>query len=316
MAGQPSSWIIGSMTSDMALTPSGRQITCPHEGGFRRVPRRRGRLTIERRVSPGAHRPAGPRLRRGSPRWAAIPCGGARRRVGKSKLLFSFRAAPSGHRTGGAGILGRQGRNRRARAAAVGAAEDRDDEICRPHDSSLVMQSNLPFASVPNDSCMFAGTLRPTYAHGGRERAASPTVGFAALWRFLPMLWPKDEAELKLRVIAAVVLVLAGKAVTLLGPYALKLAVDRMSAHAAFAVVAGLVWPMLARVSAASCSTICATPSSRRSDRMPRAACRQRLPARPRSVAPLPSRAPYRIADQDRRARHEEHRHDALFPPV
>jgi len=35
--------------------------------------------------------------------------------------------------------------------------------------------------------------------------------------------------------------VLAGKAVTLAGPYALKLAVDRMSAHAAFAVVAGLV---------------------------------------------------------------------------
>src|SRR5258708_18062959 len=70
---------------------------------------------------------------------------------------------------------------------------------------------------------------------------AKPNSGFAALWRFLPMLWPKGEAELKVRVIAAVLLVLAGKAVTLLGPYALKLAVDRMSAHAAFAVVAGLV---------------------------------------------------------------------------
>ena len=33
----------------------------------------------------------------------------------------------------------------------------------------------------------------------------------------------------------------ASKAVTLLGPYALKLAVDRMSAHAAFAIVAGMV---------------------------------------------------------------------------
>jgi ABC-type transport system involved in Fe-S cluster assembly fused permease/ATPase subunit len=61
------------------------------------------------------------------------------------------------------------------------------------------------------------------------------------LLRFLPMLWPKGEAELKVRVIAAVLLVLAGKGVTLLGPYALKLAVDRISAHAAFAVVAGLV---------------------------------------------------------------------------
>ena len=55
------------------------------------------------------------------------------------------------------------------------------------------------------------------------------------------MLWPKGKPELKARVIAAVLLVLAGKGVTLLGPYALKLAVDRMSAHAAFAVVAGLV---------------------------------------------------------------------------
>ena len=68
-----------------------------------------------------------------------------------------------------------------------------------------------------------------------------PNAGLAALWRFLPMLWPKGEAELKTRVVVAVLLVLAGKAVTLAGPYALKLAVDRMSAHAAFAIVAGLV---------------------------------------------------------------------------
>ena len=70
---------------------------------------------------------------------------------------------------------------------------------------------------------------------------AKPNAGFAALWRFLPMLWPKGQAELKTRVVGAVLLVLAGKAVTLIGPYALKLAVDRMSGHAAFAVVAGLV---------------------------------------------------------------------------
>jgi ATP-binding cassette, subfamily B, heavy metal transporter len=55
------------------------------------------------------------------------------------------------------------------------------------------------------------------------------------------MLWPKGEADLKARVIAAVVLVLASKAITLAVPYALKLAVDRMSAHAAFGVVAALV---------------------------------------------------------------------------
>jgi ABC-type transport system involved in Fe-S cluster assembly fused permease/ATPase subunit len=74
-----------------------------------------------------------------------------------------------------------------------------------------------------------------------QNKKGSPNAGFGALWRFLPMLWPRGELELKLRVVAAVILVLAGKGVTLLGPYALKLAVDRMSAHAAFAVVAGLV---------------------------------------------------------------------------
>src|SRR4051812_21613839 len=68
-----------------------------------------------------------------------------------------------------------------------------------------------------------------------------PNAGFAALWRFLPMLWPKGERELKTRVVVAVLLVLAGKAIGFIGPYALKVAVDRMSAHAAFAVVAGLV---------------------------------------------------------------------------
>jgi ATP-binding cassette subfamily B protein len=55
------------------------------------------------------------------------------------------------------------------------------------------------------------------------------------------MLWPKGERELKLRVVVAVLLVLAGKAIGFVGPYALKVAVDRMSAHAAFAVVGGLV---------------------------------------------------------------------------
>jgi ATP-binding cassette, subfamily B, heavy metal transporter len=69
-----------------------------------------------------------------------------------------------------------------------------------------------------------------------------PNAGFAALWRFLPMLWPKGEAELKLRVVAAVLLVLAGKAATLLMPFAYKAVVDGMSAHRApFAIVAGLV---------------------------------------------------------------------------
>jgi ATP-binding cassette, subfamily B, heavy metal transporter len=74
------------------------------------------------------------------------------------------------------------------------------------------------------------------------EESPKANAGFATLWRFLPMLWPKGEAELKARVIAAVVLVLAGKAAVLLMPFAYKAVIDRMSAGtAAFGVVAGLV---------------------------------------------------------------------------
>ena len=67
-------------------------------------------------------------------------------------------------------------------------------------------------------------------------------AGFHTLLRFLPMLWPKGETELKARVIAAVVLVLAGKAAVLVMPFAYKAIIDRMSGPAvAFGVVAMLV---------------------------------------------------------------------------
>ena len=52
---------------------------------------------------------------------------------------------------------------------------------------------------------------------------------FAVLWRFLPMLWPKQEAGLRLRVVAALSLVLLGKAITLAMPFAYKAVVDAMS---------------------------------------------------------------------------------------
>jgi len=52
---------------------------------------------------------------------------------------------------------------------------------------------------------------------------------FAVLWRFLPMLWPKDSTELRFRVVVALLLVLAGKAIGLLVPYSLKWIVDAMA---------------------------------------------------------------------------------------
>ncbi len=66
--------------------------------------------------------------------------------------------------------------------------------------------------------------------------------GFGVLLRFLPMLWPRGETELKARVVLAFVLVLAGKAAVLVMPFAYKAVVDRMTGTgAAFGVVAGLV---------------------------------------------------------------------------
>jgi ATP-binding cassette subfamily B protein len=79
-------------------------------------------------------------------------------------------------------------------------------------------------------------------AAAGSRESARPNSGFGALWRFLPMLWPKGQLELKIRVIAALLLVLAGKAAVLLMPFAYKAVVDGMGAHRApFALVAGLV---------------------------------------------------------------------------
>jgi ATP-binding cassette, subfamily B, heavy metal transporter len=66
--------------------------------------------------------------------------------------------------------------------------------------------------------------------------------GVQTLLRFLPMLWPKGERELKTRVVAALLLVIAGKAVVLAMPFAYKAVIDRMSGPAvAFGVVAALV---------------------------------------------------------------------------
>ena len=73
---------------------------------------------------------------------------------------------------------------------------------------------------------------------------------FAVLWRFLPMLWPKDDAELRLRVVAAVAFVLAGKAIVLAMPFAYKAVVDAMSGEAAtWTAVAMLVAIFRARPS-------------------------------------------------------------------
>ena len=72
--------------------------------------------------------------------------------------------------------------------------------------------------------------------------SAPRKAGFNTLVRFLPLLWPKGEAELKVRVVVALALVLAGKAIALLMPFAYKAVVEGMSAdRQAFGAVLMLV---------------------------------------------------------------------------
>jgi ATP-binding cassette subfamily B protein len=65
------------------------------------------------------------------------------------------------------------------------------------------------------------------------QEIEKPKGGFAVLWRFLPMLWPKDDAELRLRVVAALVLVLLGTAFTRPMPFANMAFVHAMRGDAA-----------------------------------------------------------------------------------
>jgi ATP-binding cassette subfamily B protein len=58
---------------------------------------------------------------------------------------------------------------------------------------------------------------------------ANPEQGWATLRRFLPYLWPNDAPALRIRVVLAMVMVLAAKSTVLLMPFAYKAAIDRMA---------------------------------------------------------------------------------------
>jgi ATP-binding cassette subfamily B protein len=58
----------------------------------------------------------------------------------------------------------------------------------------------------------------------------SKPVGFGSLRRFLPYLWPADAPALRLRIVVALLLVVASKLVQVYGaPFALQHAIDRMA---------------------------------------------------------------------------------------
>jgi ATP-binding cassette subfamily B protein len=60
------------------------------------------------------------------------------------------------------------------------------------------------------------------------EASDAPPAGFATLRRFLPYLWPADNRALRLRVVAALLLVVVSKGVTLSMGLVYKAAIDRM----------------------------------------------------------------------------------------
>ena len=173
---------------------------------------------------------------------------------------------------------------------------------------------------------VFAGeAARRSYleTNGGRATRTAgntETAGSRALWRFLPMLWPKGEARAQG----------AGRRRRAAGARrqgdrrfvdalrATRRAVDRMSAHAAVRASSRRWSPLMrsARFGGVLSDNLRNAMFEKVGQDAARRLAGPGLPPSPRSVAALPPRAAHRLADQDRRARHQEHRHDALFPPV
>ena len=65
-----------------------------------------------------------------------------------------------------------------------------------------------------------------------KKTRARDVESWPTLKRFLPYLWPKDNTPLRRRIVIAMTLVLAAKAVTLALPFAYKGAVDAMAGTA------------------------------------------------------------------------------------
>ncbi|WP_296722272.1 ABC transporter ATP-binding protein/permease [Erythrobacter sp.] len=61
------------------------------------------------------------------------------------------------------------------------------------------------------------------------DKSARDVESWATLRRFLPYLWPRDNNDLRIRIVVAMVLVLAAKGITLALPFAYKGAVDAMA---------------------------------------------------------------------------------------
>lgn len=83
------------------------------------------------------------------------------------------------------------------------------------------------------------------------DRPTAPDAeGWTTLKRFLPYLWPRDNAELRVRIVLAMLFVLAAKAVTLALPFAYKGAVNAMESSPVAAEVSAGAQVAMALVAA------------------------------------------------------------------
>ena len=83
-------------------------------------------------------------------------------------------------------------------------------------------------------------TATPAADPSHEKTRARDAESWPTLKRFLPYLWPKDNPGLRTRIVIAMALVLAAKAVTLALPFAYKGAVDAMSGTAREGVTVAL----------------------------------------------------------------------------
>ena len=74
--------------------------------------------------------------------------------------------------------------------------------------------------------------MPPDTASSDRPTQPAEAEGWHTLKRFLPYLWPKDNPKLRVRIVVAMLLVLAAKGVTLALPFAYKDAADTMAGPA------------------------------------------------------------------------------------
>ena len=92
--------------------------------------------------------------------------------------------------------------------------------------------------------------MPPDATSSDRPTSPKEAEGWPTLKRFLPYLWPRDNPELRIRIVLAMLFVLAAKGVTLALPFAYKGAVNAMEDSGAASQIADAAQVAMALVAA------------------------------------------------------------------